>query len=120
MLVQALGASAFGLRGGIPMEIEAAQMNVYHAPASRADTTRPIRIPTTHLLAKKRGPPMPPSEARECTPDVQRVGNRGQLCETKKRWRSSRYASHTQGPLPRFRSDFVAVRGRRFYPGRAL
>ena len=36
MLVRASGASAFGLRGGIPME--AAQTNVYHvhAPASRA------------------------------------------------------------------------------------
>ena len=32
MLVQAFGASTFGLRGGVPME--AAQTNVDHAPAS--------------------------------------------------------------------------------------
>ena len=42
MLVGAFGASAFGLRGGIPME--AAQTNVYHAPASRGDITRSIQI----------------------------------------------------------------------------
>ena len=55
MLVGAFGASAFGLRGGIPME--AARTNVYHAPASRSDITRSIRIPTTHPLAKNRGAP---------------------------------------------------------------
>ena len=60
MLVRAFGASAFGLRGGIPME--AAQTNVYHAPASRAGITRSIRLPITHSLAKKRGAPMPPSK----------------------------------------------------------
>ena len=60
MLVRAFGASAFGLRGGIPME--AAQANVYHAPASRADITRSIQIHTIRPLAKKRGAPMPPSK----------------------------------------------------------
>ena len=62
MLVREFGASAFGLRGVIPME--AAQMNVYHAPASRADITctRSTRIPMNHLLAKKRGASMPPSK----------------------------------------------------------
>ena len=62
MLVRAFGASAFGLRGGIPME--AAQTNVYHAPASRASITytRSIRIPIIHSLAKKRGAPIPPSQ----------------------------------------------------------
>ena len=53
MLVRAFGASAFGLRGGIPME--ATQTNVYHAPASRACIMRSIKIPVTHSLAKKRG-----------------------------------------------------------------
>ena len=38
MLVGAFGASAFGLRGGIPME--AAQTSLYRAPESRADITR--------------------------------------------------------------------------------
>ena len=61
MLVRAFGASAFGLRGGIPME--AAQTNVYHAPASRASIVQSIILPTTHSLAKKRGVPMPPSKA---------------------------------------------------------
>ena len=65
MPVRAFGASAFGLRGGIPME--AAQKNAYHAPASRADITRSIRIPITHSLAEKRGAPMPPSNVWECT-----------------------------------------------------
>ena len=51
---------AFGLRGGIPME--AAQGNVYHAPASRANITRLIRIHTIRSLAKERGAPMPPSK----------------------------------------------------------
>ena len=60
MLVRAFGASAFGLRGGIPKE--AAQTNVYRAPASRADITRSIQIHTTHPLAKKRGASMPPSK----------------------------------------------------------
>ena len=45
MLVRAFGASAFGLRGGIPME--AAQTNVYHAPASRANITRSTRFVKT-------------------------------------------------------------------------
>ena len=61
MLVRAFGASAFGLRGGIPME--AAQTNVYHAPASRAGITRSIILPITQSLAKKRGASMPPSKA---------------------------------------------------------
>ena len=62
MLVGAFGASAFGLRGGIPME--AAQTNIYHAPASRADMyiTRSTRLPITHSLAKKCGASMPPSK----------------------------------------------------------
>ena len=64
MLVGAFGASAFGLRGGIPME--AAQTNVYHAPASRASITRSIRIHIIHSLAKKRGASRPPSKASEC------------------------------------------------------
>ena len=61
MLVRAFGASAFGLRGRIPME--AAQMNVHHAPVSRADRdiTRAIRTPIIPSLAKKRGAPMRPS-----------------------------------------------------------
>ena len=61
MLVGAFGASAFGLRGGIPME--ATQTNVYHdhAPASRVDITRSTRIPMNHPLAKKRAS-MPPSK----------------------------------------------------------
>ena len=37
MLVGAFGASAFGLRGGIPME--AALTSLYRAPASRANCT---------------------------------------------------------------------------------
>ena len=65
MLVRAFGARAFGLRGGITME--AAQANVYHAPASRTGITRPIRTHTSHSLAKKRGAPSPPSEVSECT-----------------------------------------------------
>ena len=62
MLVGASGASAFGLRGGIPME--AAQTSLYRAPASRADITRSIqiRIPIIHSLTKKRGASMPPSK----------------------------------------------------------
>ena len=62
MLVGAFGASAFGLRGGIPME--AAQTNVSHAPASRSDITRSIRLPIIHSLAKKRGASMPPSNSK--------------------------------------------------------
>ena len=62
MLVRAFGASAFGLRGGIRIPMEAAQMNVYHTPASRAGITRSIRIPIAHSLAKKCGAPMPPSK----------------------------------------------------------
>ena len=38
MLVWAFGASAFGLRGGIPMK--AAQTSLYRTPASRAGITR--------------------------------------------------------------------------------
>ena len=59
MLVGGPSARAFGLRirGGIPME--AAQTNVYHAPVSRASTTRSIRIHTIHSLAKNRGAPRP-------------------------------------------------------------
>ena len=33
MLVGAFGASAFGIRGGIPMYMEAAQTSLYCAPA---------------------------------------------------------------------------------------
>ena len=58
MLVGAFGASAFGLRGGIPME--AAQTSLYRAPASRADIARSNRLPITHSLTKKRGASMPP------------------------------------------------------------
>ena len=61
MLVQAFGASTFSLRGGIPIIMEAAQANVYRAPASRVDITRSIRMPINHSLAKKRGAPMHPS-----------------------------------------------------------
>ena len=60
MLAGAFGASAFGLRGGIPME--AAQTSLYRAPASRADITRSIQIPISHSLTKKRGASMPPSK----------------------------------------------------------
>ena len=35
--------------------MEAAQTNVYDAPASSADITRSIRMHITHSLAKKRG-----------------------------------------------------------------
>ena len=62
MLVRAFGASAFGLRGGIPME--GARANVYHA---RADIDRSARVPINNPLAKKRGAPMPPSEVCGCT-----------------------------------------------------
>ena len=60
MLVRAFDATAFGLRGEIPME--AAQTNVYHAPASRAGISRSTRIPMNHPLAKKRGASVPPSK----------------------------------------------------------
>ena len=60
MLVQTFGASVFGLRGGIPMQ--AAQTNVYHVPASRANITRSARLHMTHSLAKKCGASMPPSK----------------------------------------------------------
>ena len=60
MLVGAFGASAFGLRGGIPME--AAQTSLYRAPASRADIMRSIQIHIKHSLTKKRGASMPPSK----------------------------------------------------------
>ena len=65
MLVRAFGASTFGLRGGIPME--AAQTSVYHADVPRADITRSIRTPMTHVHppAKGRGVPMPPSKVRK-------------------------------------------------------
>ena len=103
MLVRVFGASAFGLRGGIPMEAAQtmAHTNVYHAPASRGGITWSIRLPTTHSLAKKRGAPMPPSKVWECTrrTEVMKQGpGPGRLCESKKRQRPSRYASHTQGP----------------------
>ena len=64
MLVRAFGASAFGLRGGIPMHMEAAQANVYHAPAPRAmaSIAHSARPPMNRPLAKKRGAPMPPSK----------------------------------------------------------
>ena len=64
MLVRAFGGSAFGLRGASGIPMEAAHTNVYHrhAPTSRADITRPTRILMSHLLAKKRGAPMPPSK----------------------------------------------------------
>ena len=65
MLAGGPSVRTFGLRGGIPTE--AAHPNVYHAPASRADITRPIRIPITHSFAKKRGAMMPPSKVWECT-----------------------------------------------------
>ena len=60
MLVGAFGASAFGLRGGIPME--AAQTSLYRAPASHANNTRSIQIPISHSPTKKRGASMPPSK----------------------------------------------------------
>ena len=41
MLVRVFAESAFGLRGGIPMEGD--RTNVYHAHASRADITRSTR-----------------------------------------------------------------------------
>ena len=66
MLDRAFGASAFGLRGGIPME--AAETSLYRAPASRADMTRSIQIPKVRSLAKKCGASM-----FECARDVQRL-----------------------------------------------
>ena len=86
MMFRAFSASAFGLRGGIPME--AAQTNVYHAPAcaSRTGITRSIQIHTTYIqpihlvrsvgrrcLLQRSGIPL----------DAQRSGNRGQICETR-------------------------------------
>ena len=70
MLVGAFGASAFGLRGGIPME--AAQTSLYRAPASRADITRSKLLPITHslMITKKRGasmPRLPPLNVCGCT-----------------------------------------------------
>ena len=55
MLAGGPSARAFGLCGGISIEV--AQTNLYGkpAPASRADITRSIRIPMNHSLAKKRG-----------------------------------------------------------------
>ena len=44
--------------------MEAAQTNVYYAPASRADMARSIRVHTIRPLAKKRGESIPPSKAR--------------------------------------------------------
>ena len=64
MLVGAFGASAFGLRGGIPME--AAQTSLYRAPAaaSRAragiQVTRSTQMPIARSLAKKSAASMPP------------------------------------------------------------
>ena len=40
MLVGAFGASAFGLRGGIPMEAAQTSSSLYRAPESRAGITR--------------------------------------------------------------------------------
>ena len=73
------------LRGGIPME--AAQTNVYHAPASCADIMPTSRdrfeyIQPTHLRR---------SAGRRCllqrlesALDAQRLGNKGQICETRR------------------------------------
>ena len=44
MLVGGPSAREFSLRGGPGIPMEAAQTNIYHAPASRADITRSIRI----------------------------------------------------------------------------
>ena len=92
MLVQAFSASAFGLRGRILME--AAQTNVYHAPASHASIMRSIRLPITHSLAKKRGAPMPPSKASACTRRTN-VQKQGATMRDEKRQRSARCARHT-------------------------
>ena len=50
-----------------PTRREAAQTSTYRAPVSRADIARSTRLLITHLLAKKRGAPMPPSKMREFT-----------------------------------------------------
>ena len=76
MLVRAFGASAFGLRGGIPME--AAQTNVYHAPASRAGTMRSIRLPTISAGLRCL------LQRFESALGAQRLRNRGKICETKR------------------------------------
>ena len=62
MMVGAFGASAFGLRGGIPME--AAQTSLHRAPASRTGITRSTQMRINHSLAKKRRVPVsvPPSK----------------------------------------------------------
>ena len=83
MLVRAFGASAFGLRGGIPMHMEAAETNVYHAPEPRARITRPIRIPITHATHQDARGADTSLKKSESALDVQslRLGNRprGQL-----------------------------------------
>ena len=69
MRVGGASASAFGLRGGIPMD--AAQADVYHAPRPEsragADIARSFWIHTTHPLAKAHGAPRPPSKVPERT-----------------------------------------------------
>ena len=98
MLVRVFCASAFGLRGGIPMD--AAQTDVYHAPASRVDIMRSTRIPMNHplteFLTSKRGAPMPPSNVRECTRRTE-VRGQGAHLRVEKRQRPSRHARHTEG-----------------------
>ena len=84
MLARVFGARAFGLRGGIPME--ATQTNVYHATASRADIAidsntmsycQPIHL---RRSAGHRGL----LQRVESALNPQRVGNRGQLCESRR------------------------------------
>ena len=98
--------------------LEAAQKDVYHAPASRAGSIRSIQLPITSPLTKKCGAPMPPSKGLECTRrTIAKVRKQGPATmRDEKRPRSSRYAIHTQGPSRRFRSNSAAARGRRFYP----
>ena len=59
MLVGAFGASAFGLRGGIPME--AAQTSLYRAPASRADINYAIELITYNTLTHQEARGIDPS-----------------------------------------------------------
>ena len=76
MLVGAFGASAFGLRGGIPME--AAQTSSYRVPTLRDridylyNTHSPRNVGHRCLLQRF-----------ESALDVQRLVNRGQLCESR-------------------------------------
>ena len=114
------GASALGLRGGAHME--AAQTNVHHTPASRADITRSRSIAynvNACALPRQEAGRLCPLQRFESALDVQRSGSRVQLCETKRGDAPLDTRAMPKAP----RGDFAAVRGRRFYqnpPGLVL